>query len=164
MAGSEGSVAPKERVNISYKTDTGGAQEEKELPLKTLVLGDFTLRADDTPLENRKPVNISKDNFDDVLGSQKLKLDLNVKNALAKEGGEMSVSLGFKSMKDFEPEAIARQVPELSKLLELREALNALKGPLGNIPAFRKKIQAIIADEASRAAILSELGTDAPKA
>jgi type VI secretion system protein ImpB len=159
----EGSVAPKERVNISYKTDTGGAQEEKELPLKTLVLGDFTLRADETPLENRKPINISKDNFNEVLGSQKLKLDLNVKNALAKEGGEMSVSLAFKSIKDFEPEAIARQVPELSKLLELREALNALKGPLGNIPAFRKKIQAIIADEASRAAILTELGTDAPK-
>jgi type VI secretion system protein ImpB len=163
MAGSEGSVAPKERVNISYKTDTGGAQEEKELPLKTLVLGDFTLRADETPLENRKPINVSKDNFNDVLASQKLKLDLNVKNALAKDGGEMAISLAFKSIKDFEPEAVARQVPELSKLLELREALNALKGPLGNIPAFRKKIQAIIADEASRAAILTELGTDKPK-
>ena len=153
----EGSVAPKERVNIVYKTDTGGAVEEKELPLKTLVMGDFTARADDTPLEQRKPINVNKDNFNEVLASQKVKVDLSVPNTLAKEGGDMSMSLQFRSMKDFEPEQVARQVPELSKLLELREALNALKGPLGNIPAFRKKIQAIIADEASRSAILSEL-------
>jgi type VI secretion system protein ImpB len=154
----EGSVAPKERVNIVYKSDTGGAQEEKELPLKMLVMGDFTQRADDTPLESRKPINISKDNFNEVLGSQKVAVDLAVSNTLAKEGGEMNVHLAFKSMKDFEPEQVARQVPELSKLLELREALNALKGPLGNIPAFRKKIQAIIADETSRKAIMDELG------
>jgi len=45
----EGSVAPKERVNIVYKPATGGAQEEVELPLKLMMLGDYTLRADDTP-------------------------------------------------------------------------------------------------------------------
>jgi predicted signal transduction protein with EAL and GGDEF domain len=64
----------------------------------------------------------------------------------------------FKTINDFGPEAVAKQVPEMSKMLELREALNALKGPLGNIPAFRKKIQAIIQDETARAAILAELG------
>jgi len=154
----EGSVAPKERVNIVYKADTGGKAEEKELPLKLLVMGDYTQRADATPLENRKPININKDNYNDVLASQKLKLDMSVDNTLAPEGGELPVSLQFKSIKDFEPEAVARQVPELSKLLELREALNALKGPLGNIPAFRKKIQAIIGDDAARQAIMSELG------
>jgi type VI secretion system protein ImpB len=158
----EGSVAPKERVNIVYKSDTGGAQEEKELPLKMLVMGDFTQRVDESPVESRKPVNVNKDNFNDVLKSQKIKVDMNVPNALAKEGGEMAVQLKFESIKDFEPEAVARQVPELSRLLELREALNALKGPLGNIPAFRKKIQAIIGDEKSRSSILAELETNKP--
>jgi type VI secretion system protein ImpB len=155
---SEGSVAPKERVNIVYKTDTGGAQQEKELPFKMLVTGDFTQRPDSRPIEQRKPISVNKDNFDDVLASQKLKVELGAKNTLAAEGGELPVQLEFKSLKDFGPEAVARQVPELSKLLELREALNALKGPLGNIPAFRKKIQAIIADETARAQILTELG------
>ena len=159
---SEGSVAPKERVNIVYKTDTGGAQAEKELPFKQLIVGDFNQRADSTPLEQRKAININKDNFNEVMASQKLQLDLNVPNELAPEGGEMAVSLKVSSLKDLEPEAVARQVPELSKMLELREALNALKGPLGNIPAFRKKILAIIQDEASRKAILDELGADKP--
>ena len=46
MAGKEGSVAPRERVNIVYKPATGGAQEEKELPLKLLDVGDELHRQD----------------------------------------------------------------------------------------------------------------------
>ncbi len=153
-----GSVAPKERVNIVYKAATGDAQEQKELPLKLFVMGDFTGRADSTPLENRKPVNVDKDNFNDVLSAHKVELSANVKNALSDEkDAELPVSLKFKSMRDFEPEQVAKQVPELKKLIELREALSALKGPLGNVPAFRKKIQTLIDDEKTRQAILDEV-------
>ena len=62
----ESSVAPKERVNIVYKPATGDAKEEKELPLKLLMLGDYTLREEETLLEDRKPISVDKDNFDDV--------------------------------------------------------------------------------------------------
>jgi type VI secretion system protein ImpB len=159
----ESSVAPRERVNIVYKPATGDAQEEKELPLKLLMLGDFTQREEDAPVEDRKPVSVNKDNFDEVVESQKLALTLNVPNRLAEEaaGGEerqLKVDLEFKSMKDFGPESIARQVPELNQLLELRTALQALKGPLGNVPAFRKKIQGIVADASAREKLLKELG------
>lgn len=159
----ESSVAPKERVNIVYKSETGGVQEDKELPLKLLVLGDFTLRENDTPLEDRKPVSIDKDNFNDVMGSQGLSLTMKVPNKLAeKKAGEeepqLAVELDFKSMKDFRPESVAEKVPELSQLLQLRAALQALKGPLGNMPAFRKKIESLISDVSAREKILGELG------
>ena len=89
----QSSVAPKERVNIVYKPATGDAKEEKELPLKMLMLGDYTLREEDTPLEDRKPVNVDKDNFDDVMQSQGLSLALDVPNKLAeKKEGEEAVS------------------------------------------------------------------------
>jgi type VI secretion system protein ImpB len=154
----EGSVAPRERVNIVYKPSTGGASEEKELPLKLLVMGDFTLGQDDTPLENRKPLNIDKDNFNDVMKNQNININVSVKNTLSgKDDEEISAGLKFKSLKDFDPDAVARQVPELKKMLELREALAALKGPMGNFPAFRKKIQSIITDEATREKILGEI-------
>jgi type VI secretion system protein ImpB len=155
----EGSVAPKERVNITYKPSTGDAQEEIELPLKLLMMGDFTLKRDETPLEDRKAINIDKDNFNDVMKSQNLSLNLVVPNKLAEqEGEEMALSLNFDDLKDFSPEAVAEQVPELKALLNLREALTAVKGPLGNVPAFKKKIQALMKDDAAKEKILKELG------
>lgn len=155
----ESSVAPKERVNIVYKPATGGAQAEVELPLKMLMLGDYTLRSDDTPLEDRKPINIDKDNFEEVMRNQRLGISLNTANKLSgKEGEELSVKLKFEKLKDFGPESVAEQVPELNKLLQLRTALQALKGPLGNIPAFRKKIESLITDVAAREKLLKELG------
>lgn len=157
----DGSVAPKERVNIVYKPSTGDAQEDVELPLKQLVIGDFTLKEVDTPVDERKPIQIDKDNFNDVLKGQGLSLDMAVPNRLsetASEDEQVPVSLKFENIRDFEPDAIAEQVPELRQLIALREALKALKGPLGNLPEFRKKLQALIQDEGARERLLNELG------
>jgi type VI secretion system protein ImpB len=157
--GKEGSVAPKERVNIVYKPATGDAQEEVELPLKMLFMGDFTQRADPRPLEERKPINIDKDNFNKVMAEQKLSLNFAVGDKLSEEeGNELPINLRFRRLSDMEPEAIANQVPELKKLMDLRAALSALKGPLGNEKAFRNKIQGILSDPGSRNRIINELG------
>lgn len=157
----EASVAPKERINIVYKPATGGAQAEIELPLKLMVMGDFTNRADSTPLEDRKPINVDKDNFNDVMKSHNLTAQVNVKNTLSgNPGDEMAVNLKFNTLKDFEPEQVARQVPEMNQLLELRTALGALKGPLGNVPAFKKKIEKLMSDDSGKEKLMKELGLD----
>jgi type VI secretion system protein ImpB len=97
-----------------------------------------------------------------VMKSHELKLDMATDNKLVEqqEGEEpekLSVSLKIESLADFSPESVVRQTPELNKLLELREALVALKGPLGNVPAFRKAIQNVLGDEAAREKLLAEL-------
>lgn len=154
----EGSVAPKERIKITYKPDTGNALEEKELPLRMMVLGDFTGREDDTPLEERTPIEVDKHNFEDVLANQNVNLDLSVPNELSGiEGDELGLHLDFRSMKDFSPDSIARQVPELRKLLEIREALVALKAPLTNNARLRKSLQTMVEDQNQRKSILDEL-------
>lgn len=155
----ESSVAPKERVNIRFKPATGNAKEEVELPLKLMVLGDFTGRADERSVEERELVNINKDNFDEVVKSQQLSLDVSAENKLddSPEAGKMSVSLKFESLKDFEPERVAQQIPEVRTLTDLRAALVALKGPLGNVPSFRKAIQNLLEDDGARQRLLSEL-------
>lgn len=155
----DASVAPKERVNIVYKPASGNIEESVELPLKQLILGNFSNREDRTPVEERQTISISNDNFNDVLKAQNVKMDLNVPNTLSDEAdAEMSLSLDFKTMDDFGPEAVAKKIPELQKLLDLREALMALKGPLSNIPDFRKKIQSLIDDVSQREKLLEELG------
>jgi len=157
----EGSVAPKERVNIVYRPATGDAKEEVELPLKVMVMGDFTLKDNDTPVEERKSISVDKDNLDEVLRAQNLELKTSVQSTLSDDpGGQMNLNLDFKSMKDFDPDAIIQKVPELKKMLDLREALKALKGPLGNVPDFRKRIQELVKDEGARARLLKELGIE----
>jgi type VI secretion system protein ImpB len=159
MAVKDQSVAPKERVNITYKASVGNAQEETELPLKILMVGDYTGRQDDTPVEERKPINVDKENFNEVMAKQGLSADVQVPDRLSGEkDASMSMKLQFKSLNDFTPEGIVDQVPELKKLLELRTALTALKGPLGNIPAFRKKIQTLLGDDKAREQLMQELG------
>lgn len=157
---SEGSVAPKERVNIVYKSNTGDQSEDVELPLKLLMLGDYTGKASDETVENRTPVNINKENFNDVMASMNLSLDMNVGDTLSEDNDEMAVRLDIKSIKDLSPDNVATQVPELNSLLEMRRALLALKGPLGNVPAFRKTIQKVLNEDESRQQIMKELGLD----
>lgn len=159
--GKDATVAPKERVNILYKTELGGAQEEVELPLNILVMGEYNPNVpdDEKSLEDRKTVSVDKDNFNDVLEKQNLGLTASVPDKLSGEkDASLTVDLKFKNLNDFGPEAIVKQVPELKKLLELRNALTALKSPLGNVPAFRKKLQSLLGDEANRAKLMAELG------
>lgn len=156
----EGSVAPKERINITFKPATGGAEEQVELPLKLLVIGDFTQAADKRPIEDRTPINIDADTFFDVMKAQNLALSMTVPNKLdpANPDGMLAINLKFNSLDDFTPDNIVSNVPELTKLLELRGALKALKGPLGNVPDFRNKLQSLVTDPATRAKLLAELG------
>jgi type VI secretion system protein ImpB len=153
----EQSVAPLERVNITYRPATGGAGEQKELPLKLLFIGDFTGRADERPIEERKAIKIDADNFNKVLAEHKLQATIAIPNRIAGEG-QMAVDLKFSSLGDFSPDAIVEKVPELKAMLEVRKALVALMGPLGNVAAFRKRIAEILANNESRERVARELG------
>lgn len=158
MAIYSGSVAPKERINIRFIPATGDQQAEVELPLKVLVTGDFKGHTEETNVGERVPVRVDKNNFDEVLKESEVKLALQVPSKLSEDkDATIAVNLEFNAMKDFGPDSIAQQVPELKKLVELREALVALKGPLGNVPNFRKTIQQLLTDEKARAALAKEL-------
>ena len=158
----ETSVAPKERVNIRFTPATGNQKEAIELPFKQVVVGKFNPRVDETALEDRECVGIDRDSFNSVMSAQGLSLDFTVADVLSgEEDASIPVSLSFSTLKDFEPEQVVNRIPELRKLLELRSALLALKGPLGNVPAFRKSVQSILDDEDLRRKLLEELGIGA---
>lgn len=156
----EVSTAPKERVNIRYRSAVGDAAEDVELPLRILMLGDFTGAPDDRPVEERKPININKENFAEVLKEQKLQATVEVENHLTPDQGPMEVSVAFDSLNDFRPEGIVNKVDKLRELQELRDALKQLKDPLGNVPNFIKRIQAVLKDPDKRAQLMRELGLE----
>jgi type VI secretion protein, VC_A0107 family len=163
MSGKESSVAPKERINVTFKPSSGEGLDELELPLKLMMMGDYTLKTDDRKIEDRKATNINKNNFNEVLEKHNLSLELQVPNRLTDEttDEELALKLQFQSMKDFDPASLVQQVPEMKALMELRDALVALKGPLGNVPSFRKAIEEVLTNQESRDKVLAELGMTA---
>ena len=153
---------PPARINIKLDLHTGGAQKKVELPLKLLVTGDFNKQQDNTPLVERKKVDINKNNFDSVLSEFNPQAKITVKNTLAQAGSEMNVSLDFKSMADFHPEQVARSIPELRALLAMRNLLRDLKSNVLDNALFRKELEKILRDESLSQALRAELEKIAP--
>jgi type VI secretion system protein ImpC len=157
----ESSVAPKERVNIVYRPATGDAKEEVELPLKLLIMGDYTLRHDDRLLEERQTISVDRDNFDEVMRANDIRLAISVPDRLSgKEGNQLAVSLRFTSMKDFSPERVASQIPIMNKLVELRMACTMIRDLLDRIPAFRERLELCLTDRDTRDRLKAELKGD----
>ena len=159
------SVAPKERINLVYESKLGGQEAQRELPLKILSIGDYTGSPDDRALADRKPINVNKVNFKDVMAAQKLSVEVSVPDRLSgEEDAEIGGTLTFESLDDFTPEGIANQVPELQRLLALREALVSVRASVSNPSAFLKKLKAVVKDENQRNQLIAELSKAPPAA
>lgn len=147
---------PPSRVNLFLEVATGDAKEKIELPLRMLVMSDLTGEASDTPVEDREIISVNKNNFQDVMRSFDLGLKYTVENKLTGEG-EIEVDLDFDDLDSFRPEQVARQVPELSRLLAARNLLQDLRNRMISMGEFRKKLEQVIADESMREELLGEL-------
>ena len=154
----EGSVALKERINVTVRPASGGAEEELELPLKLMVLGDFTQRADDRKLEDRKPVAVDKDNFDDALKGMKPRVQMQVDNKLADDGSKLGVELNFRSLEDFSPERVANQIDPLRKLLEARQKLADLRNKAAGNDKFEDLLNEVLQNTDKIAQLSKEVG------
>ena len=152
------------RVHIKYDVETGGAIEMKELPFVMGVLGDFTGQPAEplAKLKERKFVEVTPDNFDDVLKSMKPHLQFKVDNVLSEEpdAGKIGVDLKFESMDDFSPERVAQQVEPLRKLMELRQSLADLRGSLQGNDKLDEILQATLSDDERMKKLREELGTE----
>ena len=116
------------RVQITYDVEIGDAIEMKELPFVVGVLSDLSGKPEEPlpRLQDRKFVEIDRDNFNEVLRGMKPRLAFRVDNKLSDDDTQMAVELKFNSLDDFEPEQVVRQVEPLRKLLETRQQLQAL--------------------------------------
>jgi len=150
------------RISISYEVETGGALEMRELPFLMGVLGDFTGQPTEplARLKDRKFVEVTPDNFDDVLASMKPHLSLAVENKLseAADAPKLGVDLNFRSMDDFSPDAVARQVKPLRELLDLRTQLADLRGSLQTNEKLDEVLQSTLGDADKMGKLRSELG------
>ena len=164
MSSSFQNEVPKARVNIKLDLHTGGAQKKVELPLKLVVMGDYSNGQENRPLSEREKININKNNFNSVLSEFSPTVNITVENTLTGDGSEESVKLSFREMKDFEPEQVARQIPQLKAMLAMRNLLRDLKSNLLDNVTFRKELENILKDPSLSNELRDELNALARKA
>lgn len=137
------------RVHISYQ-DPYDAQKQVELPFVMGIMSDLSGNASPVakaPMAERKFVDVDMDNFDGYMESVKPTVAFRVENRLgAKSGEQMGVTLTFNKMGDFDPAAVARQVPAVRALLEAREQLANLQRYMDGKAAAEEKLRQLLAD------------------
>ena len=150
------------RVQITYDVEVGGAIEMKELPFVMGVLGDFTGQPTEplARVKDRKFVDVNPDNFDSVLANMKPHLAYSVENKLSEDpdAPKLKVDLNFKSMDDFSPENVARQVGPLRELLELRDRLADLRGSMQGNDKLEEMLRESVSDKDKLAKLRGEMG------
>jgi type VI secretion system protein ImpB len=162
MAGSFQNEIPAARINLKLDVGKGDAKKKTELPLKMLVLGDFSLKNKGDRVVEREKISINKNNFEQVMESLDLNVKYNVENKLTGEG-DMGINLNIKNMDSFKPENVAKNVPELSRLLAARNLLKDLKSNLLDNRDFRLRLEEIMKNPDAVKSLQEELLKIVPK-
>jgi type VI secretion system protein ImpB len=150
------------RVHITYDVEVGDAIEMKELPFVMGVLGDFTGQPEQPlpRLGERKFVEVTPDNFDEVLEKMSPHVAFSVANKLSDspDAGNLKVNLNFRQLADFEPEQVAHQVKPLKELLDLRTKLADLRGSLQGNDKLDEMLHDVVSNTEKRQQLGNELG------
>jgi len=152
------------RVQITYDVEIGDAIQMKELPFVAGIMADLSgAPAEALPkLKDRKFVEIDRDNFNDVLASCAPRLALRVDNRLAKDDTKLNVELKFRSIDDFNPAAVVKQIEPLNKLFEARQRLMDLLAKLDGNDKLDALLQEIVDNPDNQKAL--KASTAAPTA
>jgi type VI secretion system protein ImpB len=155
------------RVHVTYDVEVGDAIEVKELPFVMGVLADLSGQPTEAlpKLKDRRFVEINPDNFDAVLDSFKPHLSLEVDNKLSEDAdaGKLKVDLDFKSLDDFEPGNVAKNVKPLRELLDLRTKLGDLRGALQGNEKLDDLLMEAVGNTDKAAQLKKELETEKGK-
>lgn len=155
------------RVHVTYDVEIGDAIEAKEIPFVMGVLADLSGQPVEplAKLKDRRFVEVSLDNFDSVIESMKPHIAFAVDNKLSEDAnaGQLKVDLNFKSMEDFEPEQVARQVRPLRELLDLRTKLSDLRGALQTNEKLDTVLMEAIGNTEKMGKMKDELGKEKEK-
>jgi type VI secretion system protein ImpB len=154
------------RVHISYQ-DPYDAEKQIELPFVMGVMSDLSGNdpGEAKPeVADRAFLDVDMDNFDKRMAAIEPGAVFKVDNKLGDGTGEkMSVNLRFKKMDDFNPAAVARQVPAMAKLLEAREQLSNLLRYMDGKVAAGDQLKALLADPQMMAALKERAAEKKPE-
>jgi type VI secretion system protein ImpB len=148
---------PPARINLFLEVLKGNAKKKVELPLRLLMVGDYSQKESSVPLADREKININKDNLNQVMKSLDLGVDMTVADRMKGGDAEMKVNLKFNDLNSFTPEEVAKQIPQLARLMATRNLLQDLRNRIISINDFRKELERIVKDKGALSKLTEEL-------
>jgi len=154
----------RERVNLSYKVEIGGAFENRQIPFVVGVMADLSgSGATALPgLRERGFVEVDKNNLEDVLRGAAPKLEFKVPNQISGDGSSIGIELKFESMDDFTPEEVAKRVEPIRKLVEARQKLHEIAVRVNSSEKLDRLLEEVITNTEALKKV-SEEGADPEK-
>src|SRR5262249_15810096 len=135
--------------HITYE-NPNNPKEKIEIPFVMGVMSDLSGNnpgVEREDIANRKFLEFDMDNLDARMAAIQPGVSFKVDNKLADGSGDkIGVNLRFNKMADFDPAAVARQVPALAKLLEAREQLANLQRYMDGKVAAEDTLRKLLAD------------------
>jgi type VI secretion system protein ImpB len=152
---------PKSRLTLRYRTEINGQPQDVNLPLRLLVMGDFSLgtSADrKVDFDERKLRSLDGKNMATVMKDMNINMSMSVQNKIDPDKSEeLEVNLPIKSMKSFSPDEVAKNMPKVKGLLLLKKLLLEMESNVANSKDFRKAMTDLYANEASHKALVEQL-------
>jgi len=137
------------RVHITYE-NPANAEEKVEIPFVMGVLADLsgnTPGVEKPEIPQRKFLEFDMDNLDARMAAIQPGVSFRVANKLTDNSSDkMGVELRFEKMADFEPAAVAKQIPAVAKLLEARMQLANLQRYMDGKVAAEDQLRKLLAD------------------
>lgn len=152
------------RVQITYDVEIGDAIQMKELPFVVGILADLSGKPVEAlpRLKDRKFVEIDRDNFDGVLAASAPRLALRVDDKLSGDGkNKLNVELAFRTIDDFNPVNVVKQIEPLCKMFEARQRLMDLLAKLDGNDSLDALLQEIVDNPESQKALKTGAATAA---
>lgn len=152
---------PRTRVQLSYRTEVDGEPAKVNLPLRLLVMGDFsggTSKDRQMDLEDRKVRNLDGKNTSEIMKDMNFSADFTVPNKInPKNSRDMKVHLKFDHINAFSPKEIAKQVPQIRGLLMLKQLLLELQANIANKKELSALLNKLYADKEAYESVKEKL-------
>jgi type VI secretion system protein ImpB len=152
---------PQSRITLKYRTTIEGEEEDVKLPMRTMVLGDFSKgsskdRAED--LDERRLRTLDGTNrVDDLMKDMNISLSMSVPNRIKADSDTIQVELPVTGMKSFEPGEVAKHIPQVKALMLLKTLISEMQSNIDNRKDLRKIIQELCANPEAMEKTLAEL-------
>ncbi|TQV88501.1 type VI secretion system contractile sheath small subunit [Aliikangiella coralliicola] len=136
-------ILPKSRLTLRYRTEISGQPEDIELPLRILMVGDFSGKSTKKPaFQDRDILQFDGKNTNAILEKMKVKVAV-------QDSEENIHKIPIENVDSFLPSSVCDSIKKMNDMIESKKMLNHLLSSLNNSTKFRNAIKSLVENKQS---------------